>query len=171
MHIQLIKPNEQYKNKILDYKAEFVANNEVLHGSAGLDKIDNFEEWYRLILQNSSEDTVKKGWVPASTFIAVDENDEIVGMIDIRHRLNDFLFKQGGHIGYSVRKSQRRKGYATKMLSMALDVCKSLGIEKCLITCDKSNIASARTIMKSGGILENEIIDGEEIISRYWISL
>ncbi|MGP1488563.1 MAG: GNAT family N-acetyltransferase [Peptoanaerobacter stomatis] len=171
MHIQLIKPNEQYKNKILDYKAEFVANNEVLHGSAGLDKIDNFEEWYRLILQNSSKDTVKKGLVPASTFIAVDENDEIVGMIDIRHRLNDFLFKQGGHIGYSVRKSQRRKGYATKMLSMALDVCKSLGIEKCLITCDKSNIASARTIMKSGGLLENEIIDGEEIISRYWISL
>ena len=57
------------------------------------------------------------------------------------------------------------------MLSMALDVCKSLGIEKCLITCDKTNIASARTIMKSGGILENEIIDGEEIISRYWISL
>lgn len=171
MHIQLIKPNEQYKNKILNYKAEFVANNEALHGSAGLDKIDNFEEWYRLILQNSSEDTVKKGLVPASTFIAVDENDEIVGMIDIRHRLNDFLFKQGGHIGYSVRKSQRRKGYATKMLSMALDVCKSLGIEKCLITCDKSNIASARTIMKSGGLLENEIIDGEEIISRYWISL
>ncbi|MGP1568973.1 MAG: GNAT family N-acetyltransferase [Peptoanaerobacter stomatis] len=171
MHIQLIKPNEQYKNKILDYKAEFVANNEVLHGSAGLDKIDNFEEWYRLILQNSSEHTVMQGLVPASTFIAVDENDEIVGMIDIRHRLNDFLFKQGGHIGYSVRKSQRRKGYATKMLSMALDVCKSLGIEKCLITCDKTNIASARTIMKSGGILENEIIDGEEIISRYWISL
>ncbi len=171
MHIQLIKPNEQYKDKILDYKAEFVANNEVLHGSAGLDKIDNFEEWYRLILQNSSEHTVMQGLVPASTFIAVDENDEIVGMIDIRHRLNDFLFKQGGHIGYSVRKSQRRKGYATKMLSMALDVCKSLGIEKCLITCDKTNIASARTIMKSGGILENEIIDGEEIISRYWISL
>ena len=171
MHIQLIKPNEQYKNKILDYKAEFVANNEVLHGSAGLDKIDNFEEWYRLILQNSSEHTVMQDLVPASTFIAVDENDEIVGMIDIRHRLNDFLFKQGGHIGYSVRKSQRRKGYATKMLSMALDVCKSLGIEKCLITCDKTNIASARTIMKSGGILENEIIDGEEIISRYWISL
>ena len=171
MHIQLIKPNEQYKDKILDYKAEFVANNEVLHGSAGLDKIDNFEEWYRLILQNSSEHTVMQGLVPASTFIAVDENDEIVGMIDIRHRLNDFLFKQGGHIGYSVRKSQRRKGYATKMLSMALDVCKSLGIEKCIITCDKTNIASARTIMKSGGILENEIIDGEEIISRYWISL
>ncbi|EHL19274.1 hypothetical protein HMPREF9628_01665 [Peptoanaerobacter stomatis] len=171
MHIQLIKPNEQYKDKILDYKAEFVANNEVLHGSAGLDKIDNFEEWYRLILQNSSEHTVMQGLVPASTFIAVDENDEIVGMIDIRHRLNDFLFKQGGHIGYSVRKSQRRKGYATKMLSMALDVCKSLGIEKCLITCDKTNIASARTIMKSGGILENEIIYGEEIISRYWISL
>ncbi|MGP1597628.1 GNAT family N-acetyltransferase [Peptoanaerobacter stomatis] len=171
MHIQLIKPNEQYKNKILDYKAEFVANNEVLHGSAGLDKIDNFEEWYRLILQNSSEDTVKKGWVPASTFIAVDENDEIVGMIDIRHRLNDFLFKQGGHIGYSVRKSQRRKGYATKMMSMALDVCKSLRIEKCLITCDKSNIASARTIMKSGGLLENEIIDCEKTISRYWINI
>lgn len=171
MHIQLIKPNEQYKNKILDYKAEFVANNEVLHGSAGLHEIDTFEEWYDLIIQNSIEETVMQGWVPASTFIAVDENDEIVGMIDIRHRLNDFLFKQGGHIGYSVRKSQRRKGYATKMLSMALDVCKSLGIEKCLITCDKSNIASARTIMKSGGLLENEIIDGEEIISRYWISL
>ncbi len=58
MHIQLIKPNEQYKDKILDYKAEFVANNEVLHGSAGLHEIDTFEEWYDLIIQNSIEETV-----------------------------------------------------------------------------------------------------------------
>ena len=87
-------------------------------------------------------------------------------MIDIRHRLNDYLLNFGGHIDYSVRKSERQKGYATEMLALALIECMKLNIKRVLITCDKDNIASAKTIINNGGILE-----GSGITQRYWINL
>ena len=95
----------------------------------------------------------------------------MVGIIDIRHRLNDYLLKFGGNIGYSVRKSERRKGYAKTMLALGLEECRKLGLEKVLITCDKENIASAKTILACGGVLENEIPEERRITQRYWIAL
>ena len=92
-------------------------------------------------------------------------------MIDIRHRLNDYLLNFGGHIGYSVRKSERQKGYATEMLNLALKECVNLGIKKVLITCDKNNVASAKTIINNGGKLENEIAKEDRITQRYYITL
>lgn len=94
-------------------------------------------------------------------------------MIDIRHRLNEFLLNFGGNIGYSVRKSERRKGYATEMLKLALKKCIELNIKKVLITCNKDNIGSAKTIISNGGILENEIFDPDDnkMTQRYWITL
>lgn len=75
------------------------------------------------------------------------------------------------HIGYSVRKDERRKGYATQMLSLALEECRKMHIMRVLITCNKLNIASARTIMNNGGVLEDEIRTAERITQRYWITL
>ena len=92
-------------------------------------------------------------------------------MINIRHSLNDYLLGRGGHIGFGVRPTERQKGYATKILSLGLNRCKELKIHDVLLTCNKDNIASVKTIQNNGGILENEIIDKEnvKIIQRYWI--
>ena len=95
----------------------------------------------------------------------------MLGAIDIRHYLNENLLHYGGNIGYGIRPSERQKGYATQMLALALEECKKIGMLKALITCFKSNVASANTIIKNGGVLENEVIEYGEIKQRYWIQL
>jgi predicted acetyltransferase len=107
--------------------------------------------------------------VPAHTYFLVCNNKRIFGAINIRHCLNEYLFQFGGHIGYGIRPSERGKGYASLMLGMALPIAKKLGIDEVLVTCDKNNTASAKTIIKNGGILENEVMEEEEIVQRYWI--
>lgn len=171
--LKLILPTPEYKTQIMNYKREFIENEEGMHGTSGLRSADSFEEWYKSVLNNLKEETVKEGLVPASTYIAIStEDNRLVGMINVRYRLNDGLLKTGGHIGYSVRKSERNKGYATMMLALALDEYKNLGFDRVLITCDKDNIASSKTIINNGGILENEIWENNtNIVQRYWISI
>jgi len=170
--IELVLPTKAYEAQVLDYKKEFEINGDSMDGTAGLKNAKNFEEWLTAIIENSKEETVRVGLVPSSTYLAVRICDQtIIGMIDIRHRLNDHLLQNGGNIGYSVRKAERLKGYAKEMLSLALKNCKYINIKKVLITCDKENIASAKTIIRNGGILENELSEGSRITQRYWISL
>ena len=100
------------------------------------------------------------------------ERDILLGAVNIRHYLNDYLLQFGGHIGDGIRPSERRKGYATEMIRLALIECKKLGIDRVLMVCDKSNIGSAKSIINNGGILENEFVDEDgEINQRYWIDL
>lgn len=109
-------------------------------------------------------------YVPDSTFFCLDtDRDIFIGAVNIRHYLNDKLILSGGHIGDGIRPSERGKGYGTKMVALAIEECEKLGIKDILMCCDKSNIASARTIIKNGGILENEIVDDGTLLQRYWI--
>ena len=102
------------------------------------------------------------GFVPDSTFFCLDEDrDTMVGAVNIRHYLNEYLLKYGGHIGDGIRPSERRKGYATKMISLALEKCKKLGMDKVLLVCDKDNIGSVKSIINNDGVLENEVLEGE----------
>lgn len=169
----LIKPEKDLEVQANGYFQEHKENGEyILHGSALMDKLP-FDEWLKWINNNSDERTVNPNWVASSTFFAVRKDDRrIVGMIDIRHKLNDFLQNYGGHIGYGVRPTERRKGYATQMLRMALEYSKNLGLDKVMLACYKDNIASKSTIIKCGGVLEREFfyLDGN-IVQVYWITL
>lgn len=170
--IKLVLPTLEHKDQIMNYKREFIENEESMDGSSGLRNYKTFEEWHNAIIDNLKEETVREGLVPSTTFIAISTDDgRLIGMIDIRHHLNDYLLNFGGHIGYSVRKAERHKGYATGMLSLALKECKKLKIKKVLVTCDKDNVASAKTVLNNGGVLENEVLEGNKITERYWIKL
>lgn len=170
--LMLVLPTEQHKQAVWDYREEFLRNQDSMDGTGGLANAQSFEEWYQNNVNNRSGETVREGLVPATTFLGVEkESGKLVGMIDIRHRLNEYLLQFGGNIGYSVRPSQRRKGYATEMLALALEECRKLGLDRALVTCDKTNIGSAKTIQKNGGVLENEVLEGDRITQRYWIAL
>ena len=161
------EPKDVTLEQILNYKEEFVLNNEIIHGAANMTAL-SIPEWVQFAENTKYKETVTPGFVTAHTFFALD-NNKIVGIINARHELNDYLLNFGGHIGYSVRKSERRKGYAKAMLSYTVDFLFSLGIEKILITCDKNNIASKRTIESCGGILENEVVTEDRTTLRYLI--
>lgn len=170
--LELIPIDESTLLEVADYKEEFVLNHEIIHGGAGLDLYDDLTQWLAALNDNAHPETLRPNRVTASTYLARRKKDgKIVGIIDIRHYLNNYLLLYGGHIGYSIRKSERRKGYAKEMLGLALKKCESLGIDKVLITCDKENPASARTILANGGVLENEIMHEDKLMQRYWIQL
>ncbi|MBD7911445.1 GNAT family N-acetyltransferase [Clostridium cibarium] len=169
--MRLLRPSIEYKQQVLDYKKEFMENGDDLAGTSYLQEYDIYEEWMKFVLDNEKEST-KHTEVTGSVFLAVNEEDnKLIGIINIRHSLNEYLYNYGGHIGYSVTKNQRRKGYAKKMLKMALEECKKLEMNKILVTCDAENIASAKTIKSCGGILENEVLNNGKLTQRYWIKL
>lgn len=170
--IILVKPDLSYADEIIKYKEESLAESPIINGSAGLDRFSSIEIWFEELKKRSCEDTVPKGLVPSSTYLAVREKDNyIVGMIDIRHYLNEYLTQAGGHIGYGVRKTERNKGYAKQMLKLALEKCKELKIKKVLITCDEDNIASEKVILSVNAKLEDiRNVDGENK-KRFWIDL
>ena len=170
--IILVKPDLSYADEIIKYKEESLAESPIINGSAGLDRFSSIEIWLEELKKRSCEDTVPKGLVPSSTYLAVREKDNyIVGMIDIRHYLNEYLTQVGGNIGYGVRKTERNKGYAKQMLKLALEKCKELKIKKVLITCDEDNIASEKVILSANAKLEDiRNVDGENK-KRFWIDL
>ena len=171
--IKLCRPSFQYARQVMDFRDELKKNGEEFDGCAGLEDCASFEEWIRF--EERLRVKYKEGYVPSEVFLAVRQTDDLlVGIIDYRHPLTDFLMNFGGNIGYSVRPSERRKGYASEMLRLILDICHSYGEKRVLLTCDSDNTASRKTILKSGGVLENEIEDTVGLskcgrIQRYWI--
>ena len=170
--IILVKPNLSYADEIIKYKEESLAESHIINGSAGLNRFSSIEDWLEELNKRSCEDTVPEGLVPSSTYLGIREKDNyIVGMIDIRHYLNEYLTQVGGNIGYSVRKTERNKGYAKQMLKLALEKCKELKIKKVLITCDEDNITSEKVILLANAKFEDiRNVDGENK-KRFWIDL
>lgn len=171
---KLIKPTMEYEKEIQNFREEFIINGGDMDGCLSLRRMENISDWIKQVEDFSSEDTCPKEYVPQTQFIFIREEDnKIIGVIQIRHYLNEFFEKYGGHIGYSVCHSERKKGYATLMLKEILPICKVMGFEKILITCLKENEASKRVIINNDGIYESTVYESKDkvYLERYWIDL
>lgn len=169
--IRLVRPTLEHKEKALAYRQEHFDHGEsIINGSELLDKTECYEEWLQSIKNNENPKTVSTDWVVTDTFFAVDDEDAIVGIIDLRHTLNDFL-KDFGNSGYSVRPSQRQKGYATQMLKLILEVAREAGLTELHLSVEKDNIPSVKTIVKNGGVYERSFEFEGELADIYRIEL
>ena len=169
MNLKLVKAQEEYRSQIIDMMEEWSSAGErIIPYSIRKSDYRVFENYCRNLEITDERD----GLVPDSTFFCLDEDRNVmVGAVNIRHKLNENLLRNGGHIGDGVRPSERKKGIATKMIALALEKCKELGIEKALMVCNKDNIGSAKSIINNGGVLENEIEADGVIRQRYWIDI
>lgn len=166
--LKLVKLTPEYRRHLFEMMDEWTATGEKIIPYAI--RKNDYREDFDLYMAQIELTAPMDGLVPDSTFFALDtERDIFVGAVNIRHYLNGALLNGGGHVGDGVRPSERRKGYGTKMVALALDECKKLGIDRVLMVCNKNNIASAKTIVKNGGVLEDERDDEGAIIQRYWI--
>lgn len=171
MKLELLRPDETMEEQYYDFIEEWEKSGEEIVPAAVRSKGMDYKSWLDHTYKFESEETCPGGLVPAHTYFLVSEDKRVIGAVNIRHFLNNYLLSYGGHVGYGIRPSERKKGYAALMLSMALPIAKGLGIDKALITCDKNNIGSAKTIIKNGGILENEVEQKGEVTQRYWIEI
>lgn len=173
--IVLVCPSAEYADQVMQFRAELIAANDAdsFAGCSNLENYDDYSAWLALLEQRENPMLVPDGSVPSNAYLAVRSSDNrVVGIIDLRHHINHpILSLWGGHIGYTIRPSERGKGYAKEMLRLNLENCRALGLDRVMITCSPDNPASERTIIANGGVLEKDVeIDGE-IIRRYWISL
>lgn len=169
--MKLVSPSPELEQAYLDYISEWEKIEEEIVPYAARREGLSYSELLSRWEFESTEMVRDKGLVPASLFFYMDDENRMIGALHIRHELNEYLLNYGGHIGYGIRPQERKKGHAIKMLEMSLPLAKELGMDRVLVCCDKINVGSARTIIKNGGILENEQALKNEIVQRYWINL
>lgn len=171
--MKLIEPTEEHCYLIDSYKSEFIGQERIIPGSGSLENYDSVLNWLSDIKMKKCYLPSKGHLVPSTQYIYLDENsDKIIGMIQLRHYLNEFLLKYAGHVGYSICPDERRKGYATSMLHDALEVYKKMGINRVLISCASDNEASRKVIKKNGGVFDSTVYYEKEQIylEKFWIN-
>ena len=163
----LRRPTLADKETVLEMMAEFEQTQSAHDG--GFWDAENFvyEEWLKNNQDQEMGINLPEGWVPANQLVAFSKDGQAVGFLNLRLRLSDYLLEVGGHIGYSIRPSERGKGYAKESLRQGLQIAKEKNIKRALVTCSTENPASQAVILANGGELE-DVRNGTE---RYWIEL
>lgn len=172
------RPSLNRKNEIIEYLDEFVEFGSDINGSGSLDKIyegDTFEEALDRCLKMEDEDYARSiNRCPGKTFLLIREDDNrIVGSINIRWNLNEEMLQFGGHIGYGIRPTERRKGYNKINLYMGFIEAKKAGLDKIMVDCDVNNLGSDKTLRALGGSLERTEIDPSDgaLTNVYWFDV
>lgn len=169
--IRLVRPDASYREAALAFRQEFFDHGEkIINGSGLLDQADDYDAWLAAVTANTVPETVSPDWVLTDTFFALDEAGKLVGIIDLRHTLNDFL-RDFGNCGYSVRPAERRKGYATEMLRLLLETAAAAGMTELHLSVERSNTPSVKTIVRNGGVFERSFVYAGEPADIYRISL
>ena len=174
MDLALIRLSPAYRTQFFDMMAEWTADIEKNHTNHSPWAIfrNDYRDFDHYLAHLEVREETPDGRVPDTTLFCLDRDRNIlVGAVNIRHYLNEGLLRTGGHIGDGIRPSERRKGYATAMIALALEECRKLGIRRVLMCCDKDNIGSAKSILRNGGVLENEVAEDDHLEQRYWIEL
>lgn len=175
IELKLIKPMLDWNEAIKDYRSAFTNVPNGIAGTSMLVNFDNIHEWLtQLALYENHETLPNPNFVPGFQYILIHEADhKVIGMLNLRTELTDYLFNYGGHIGYSIAPSVRQKGYGSLMLKKGLKEAKKMGLTRLLVTCNDDNPGSAGVIENNNGIMEDKRFDEAEgkWIRRYWIAL
>lgn len=172
--LYLKEPDEADEAAVMAYRAEYLAAGDEPNGMGNLARAGSYAEFLAHARAYARRETCPPDRVPGTQYLAFRRADgRLVGMLNFRHELNGHLLQSGGHVGYSVRPSERGCGYAARMVELVKPAARAMGLDRLLITCSRDNVASARTIEKAGGVLEDERWDEGEghWMRRYWVAL
>ena len=171
--MKLIEPSMAYDKEIQDYRREFLEAESSMDGCGSLRRFERTEDWLAYLETCKHPETVPEGQVPATQYLAVREDGRVLGMLQFRHCLNEYTAQYAGHIGYSVRPAERRKGYASQILHDVLPICKARGLDRVLVCCRVENEASRKVILKNGGVYDATVTEPRRSVrlERYWITL
>ena len=154
--MKIEKISLKHKEAILEMCKEYNLNNEDYNGAFFIKNIIDYEDKIKELDNASNGILDNPAFVPYTCYVFIKEN-KIVGVGSVRHYLNEYLEKFGGHIGYSIRPTERKKGYGSKALELLINQAKEMNIEKILITCNINNIGSKKVIENNNGKFINQI--------------
>lgn len=172
MQLSLRKPRLEDSDNLLAFRQAFQDAGQVLHGASFLDKAQSIPQWLAYLDQLEDEARVPDNLVPSLTYIMVDDKDKILGIINLRLKLNDYLANIGGHVGYAIHPHLQGMGFGKQLLSLILPVAKNHGLLRLLVTADEDNLASQGVILANGGVFadKRQDLDDQGWVKRYWIA-
>lgn len=170
--IVLKEPTASDEAAVWAYRQEFLNADDSMDGTSYLAQMTDYAAWLAHLSLYTSSETVPAGHVPGIVWLAF-LDERLVGIINLRYELSSYLANYGGHIGYSIRPSERKCGYGTQLLAAVLPLARQAGLDRVLVTCNDTNIGSQKIIEKNGDILEDKRLDphDQRLTRRYWIAL
>ncbi|SFG56120.1 Predicted acetyltransferase [Halobacillus alkaliphilus] len=168
--LYLVKPTVELEKEYLSFYNEWLESGEKMVPWVIKKNPVPFGEMVQYLINQENGVKLPEGRVPTSTYWLINTEKKILGVVNIRHDLTELLRNSGGHIGYGIRPSERRKGYASKLLELSLEKANGLGINEALVVCDEWNTASFNTILNNGGNPDEDYIEEDgNVLKRFWL--